>query len=153
MPEQRGTVRHIEQEREQRNDLIRGPKWRVEASPEKRRRAVAVTLAIGLAIGLVVLWGVMWALGELGAPGWLVLAPWFAPTAVILIWTLVRPQPAVVADDDQAWVTYSVRYVMFGDDEPRPAPMRVIAALVVGAPIAWALCLFWLLAVVGLTDL
>jgi hypothetical protein len=112
-----------------------------------------VTFIIGFVIGLVAIWVAMWLLGEVGAPAWLVLAPWVVPTVIVVVWTLVHPHPAVATDDDEAWVTYALHYVLFGSDEPRPTAVRVVTALLVGGPTMAAISVFWLLALVGLGDM
>lgn len=136
----------------ERSEFIRGPRWRVTAAPSRRRTAAWVTFATVVVVGVVPLAFTVWLLARLDAPGWLVLAPWWLPTLGLLAWTLIRPRPAVAANDEQAWVTYAVCSVLFGADETRPAPARVIIAVVFGGPTVWALALIWLFAIIGLAE-
>ena len=135
------------------NDLIRGPKWRTRTAPQHRALAAVVTFAVVVVIGLFVLVLATWLLDRLGAPWWLTTLPWWLPTIGAVVWTLTRPAPAVATDDDDSWTTYSVCHVLVGEDSPRPAALRVIAAVLFGAPVVWALGLFGLLAAVGLFEL
>lgn len=144
----RCTVRHIEE----RNELIRGPRWRVEAPAGRLRSAALVTFAVLFVAGLASMVFAMWLLAIVGAPGWLVIAPWWLAAFAVVAWTLVRPAPAVASKDEQAWITYAVLHVLVGPDQPRPTPTRVIVAVVLGGPTAWGLMIVWLLAAVGLTD-
>jgi hypothetical protein len=133
------------------NEFLRGPKWRTQTSPQRRHRAAAVTFASTLVLGAALMVAAMWLLSTLGAPGWLVALPWWLPTLAVVVWTIVRPSVAVVSDDDdESWAGYANRYVLVGEDEPRPAPARIAAAVLFGAPVAWALLIF---AVLTLTDL
>lgn len=92
----------------------------------------------------------MWLVDAVGAPGWLVLLPWWLPTLGTVAWTLRRPAAAIAGDDDDdSWAIYAIRFVLVGADEPRPAPIRVIAAVLVGAPVCWALLLFGVLTLTG----
>ena len=135
------------------DDLIRGPKWRTKTTPERRARAAVTTFAVLEIVGLFVMVLTIWLLDLAGAPWWLVTLPWWLPTAAAVVWTLVRPTPAVATDDDDdSWTTYSVCHVLVGEGFPRPAPLRVVAAVLFGAPIAWALGLFGLLAAMGLFE-
>ena len=142
------TVRHIVE----RNEFIRGPRWRVEASPGRLRVAALVTFATVFVVGIVSMALAMWLLSSVDAPGWLTVAPWWLAVLAVLVWTLMRPAPAVTSSDDVAWITYAVLYVLVGPDEPRPTPARVTIAVVLGGPTAWGLLIVWLLAAVGLTD-
>ncbi len=136
------------------SDFIRGPKWRTRTSPERRARAAVTTFAVLELIGLFLMVLVVWLLGLLDAPWWLETMPWWLPTTAILVWTLARPSPAIPTDDDDdSWAGYSVRHVLVGDARPRSAPLRIITAVVLGAPFAWALALFALLTALGLFEL
>lgn len=137
---------------EERSEFIRGPKWRVTASHSRLRTAALVTFAIALVIGLGAMLLIVLVLAAVDAPGWLVIAPWWIPTLGVIAWTLARPRPAVAANDDEAWVTYALLYVLVGPDDPRPAPARVIVAVLLGGPTVWALAIVWGLAIVGLID-
>ena len=137
---------------EHRNELIRGPRWRVEAPPGRLRVAAVATFATLFVAGLVAMGFAMWLLATVGAPGWLVLAPFWLAVLAVLAWTLLRPAPAVTSNDDEAWITYAVLYVLVGRDVPRSTPTRVIVAVVLGGPTVGGLSIAWLLAAVGLTD-
>jgi hypothetical protein len=141
-----------ERTHEERSEFIRGPRWRVEASPSRLRTASLITFAIVFVVGLLAMSLAMVVLGVVGASGWLVLAPWWLPTLGVLVWTVLRARPAVAADDDEAWITYAVKFVLVGPNEPRPTPVRVIVAVLVGGPTAWALMVVWILALLGLGD-
>ncbi len=77
--------------------------------------------------------------------------PWAVPTAIVVGWALFRPTPAVATDDDdESWPGYAIQYVLVGEGTPRAAPARVVAAVLFGAPVTWALLVFGLST---LTDL
>ena len=68
----------------------------------------------------------------------------------MVVWTLVRPRPAVATDDDDdGWTTYSIQYVIVGEQTPRAAPIRVVSAALFGAAIVWSLLVFGLSTLVG----
>ena len=95
--------------------------------------------------------GVMVVLAWIGAPTWLVVTPWLVPTIAAIGWALGRPRPAVATDDDDdSWVGFAIQYVIVGEDEPRPAPLRAIAALLFGAPVMWSVGVFGVSILVGL---
>ncbi len=99
----------------------------------------------------MILGAVMWLLAWLGSPTWLLIGLWAIPTATVVVWTLVRPRPAVATDDDDdGWTTYSIQYVLVGEQSPRPAPIRMMSAVLFGAPIFWSLLVFGLSTLVGL---
>lgn len=136
---------------ERRNEFIRGPKWRTRTSPVRRHRAALVTFTIVVATGTVVLGALLWVLTWLNAPIWLAITPWLAPTLATIVWTTVRPVPAEVTDDDDdGWTTFSIQYVLVGEEAPRPAPLRIVAATLFGAPVVWSLLVFGLSTLVGL---
>lgn len=109
------------------------------------------TFALIVATGAVLLSGIVWVLDRLGAPDWLGISLWVLPTAAVLVWALVRPRPAVATDDDDdGWTTYSIQYVLVGENEPRRSPLRAIAAVLFGAPVVWSLLVFGLSTLVGL---
>jgi len=92
----------------------------------------------------------MWLLAWMGAPTWLVATMWGLPTAAALIWTIARPLPAIATDDDDdGWTTYSILYVLVGEESPRAVPVRIIAAVFLGGPIVWSLFVFGLSTLVG----
>ena len=110
-----------------------------------------MTFTIVVATGAVVLGGLLWLLTWLGAPTWLAITPWLVPTLATILWTVVRPVPAAVTDDDDdGWTTFSIQYVLVGEEEPRPAPLRIVAATLFGAPVIWSLLVFGLSTLVGL---
>lgn len=136
---------------ERRNEFIRGPKWRTRTSPSRRHRAALVTFALVVTVGVAILGLLLWLLTWLGAPTWLAVTPWLLPTLATVVWALVRPVPAVVSDDDDdAWTTYSIQYVIAGEHRPRAAPARLVAATLFGAPVLWSLVVFGLSTLVGL---
>ena len=109
------------------------------------------TFALIVATGALLLGAVVGLLRWLGAPTWLGFSLWVLPTAAVLGWALLRPRPAVATDDDDGgWTTYSIQYVLVGEDQPRPAPLRAIAAALFGAPVMWSLFVFGLTTLVGL---
>ena len=133
------------------NDLIRGPKWRTRTTPGRRRVGVAVTVAIIVLLGLAIVGAVTLGLRALDAPGWVVAMPWLLPIAGTVTWTLVSPTAAVLSDDDDdSWTGYAIRWVLVGPDEPRSVPTRLIAAVLLGAPIVWS---FVVLTVVELSGI
>jgi hypothetical protein len=135
----------------ERNEFIRGPKWRTRTSAPHRHRAAAFTVALIVAGGTLILTASIWVLALLGAPVWVASLPWALPTIAMIAWALIRPTPAVATDDDDdSWTIYSIEYVIIGEGSPRPAPARLITALVVGAPIVWCLAVFGLSTLAGL---
>jgi hypothetical protein len=136
---------------ERASELIRGPKWRTRTTPSRRHRAAMLTFAIVVGVGTALLAGSIWALSLAGAPPWLVSLPWWLPTIGAVVWTLGRPAPAEVTDDDDdSWFGHSLRWVLVGELAPRPAIARVVAAIVFGAPVAWALLVIGLLTLLGI---
>ncbi len=102
-------------------------------------------------VGAAIMFLVILLLDRFGAPGWLTIMPWWLPTIAALAWTLRRPAPAVVSnDDDDSWAGYVIRYVLVGEGEQRETPLRAIAAAVFGAPVAWSLVVFGVLVLIGL---
>jgi hypothetical protein len=133
-----------------RSEFLRRSLWRVRTTPGRRSAAAAVTFFIILAVGVAIMWAAFAALGWLGAPGWVAALPWIVPTIGALVWALGRPKPAILSDDDDdSWAGYAVRLVMIGREEPRQRPARVLTAIVLGAPVAWALVLLLLLEMIG----
>lgn len=103
------------------------------------------------ATGTAILGALLWLLTWLGAPTWLVVTPWLIPTVASAAWALARPVPAVATDDDDdAWTTYSIQYVLIGETEPRSHPARLVATALFGAPVVWSLLVFGLSTLVGL---
>jgi hypothetical protein len=110
-----------------------------------------MTVLVIASIGFVVMYGTIVALRWIGAPNWLFLLPWLLPTAGTLVWTILRPSPAVLSDEDgDSWIGYSMRLVLFGADRPQPLPVRIVAAVVLGAPIVWAFIVLTLLELIGI---
>jgi hypothetical protein len=135
----------------ERSEFLRGPKWRTRTTPAGRHRAAALTFLVIVAAGWALLLGAVWLLDRLGAPRWMALMPWWLPTIGAVVWTVSRPTPAVVTDDDDdSWSAYAIRWVLVGENTPRPTPVRVIAAIVFGAPAVWAILLSLLGALTGL---
>jgi hypothetical protein len=133
------------------NEFIRGPKWRTRTSPGRRARAAAATFALVVVTGLAIVGALVWIVDRLGAPTWLSVLPWLVPTVGAIAWATIRPEPAVATDDDDdGWFDYSIRYVIIGAGTPRQVPSRVIAAVLFGAPVAWALAVFGLSTLAGL---
>lgn len=132
------------------DDLIRGPKWRTRTTPGKRRVAAAITLAVVVAVGVALMAAAMWLLDALGAPAWVVVLPWLAPTIALTVWAVASGDPArLTDDDDDSWVGFTARWAFTGEGALRPMPVRVVVAVVLGAPICWAYLLFGMLAFVG----
>lgn len=133
------------------SDLVRGPKWRTRTSAARRHVAAAITFASVVAFGLAVMWGCIRVLQWLAAPGWLGWSLWIAPTVGVGAWTVLRPRVAGLSDDDDdSWFGYSIRWVLVGELEPRPAPQRLAVAVLFGAPVVWAVLVLGLLTIVGL---
>lgn len=136
---------------DQRSEFVRGPKWRTRTTPARRHRLALLTFAVVVMVGGAVLVGAASLLAWTGAPGWLVAAPWWVPTAATVVWTLVHPTVAGLSDDDDdSWFGYSIRWVLVGEHEARRAPVRVVAAAVFGAPVVWAVAVAGLLTLVGI---
>jgi hypothetical protein len=132
------------------NEFIRGPKWRTRTSVRRRTTAVALTFASIVGVGVALMSGMIWLLDRLGAPTLVAVLPWLVPTAGAVGWTLLHPTAAVATDDDDdSWAGYALRYVLVGEDTPRGAPARLVAAVVFGAPVVWALTASGLLTVTG----
>jgi hypothetical protein len=133
------------------SEFIRGPKWRTRALPATRHRAAAATFAVIVAVGVATMYGAVRLSSWAGAPGWVVAMPWWLPTVGVLGWTLLRPTTSGLSDDDDdSWFGYSIRWVLVGELEPRPAPQRLIAAVLFGAPVVWSVLVLGLLTIVGL---
>lgn len=133
------------------NEFIRGPKWRMRATPQQRHRAALVTFVVVVAVGVALLTAVMWGLAALGAPPSIVVLPWLVPTAAVLLWTVLRGTPARLSDDDDdTWFGYAIRWALVGEAERRPVAVRVVVALLVGAPVGWALLVVAALIVLGI---
>jgi hypothetical protein len=109
-----------------------------------------VTFVLILVVGLSIMALVMVGLDRLGAPGWVVALPWIAPTVAVLAWSLGRPGPAVLTDDDDdTWTGFAIRSVMVGREQARPRPLRVVTAVLFGAPIIWSFIVFGIADLVG----
>jgi hypothetical protein len=110
------------------------------------------TFLVVVGVGSAMTWAAIAGLRWLGAPGWVAALPWIAPTVGALAWALGRPTPAILTDDDDdSWAGYAVRFVMIGDGTRRSAPVRAVTTVVVGAPVVWALVVFGLATLVGLS--
>ncbi len=133
-----------------RNEFIRGPKWRTRTTAGRRTVAALVTFALIAGTGFVIMVLVMVGLDRLGAPDWVVALPWIVPTAGMLAWALGHPGPAVLSDvDDDCWTGFSIRTVMVGRNEARPRPLRVITAVLFGAPVVWSSVVFGIAELLG----
>lgn len=132
------------------DDLRRGPKWRTRTTPARRHGLAVVTAALVVLVGLVLMLLVVWLLAALGAPDVVAWSPWWLATMGVIAWAILRSTPAEVTDeDDDSWSGYSLRYVLVGEAEARPAIVRVVAAVILGAPIVWSMLVLGLLALAG----
>lgn len=112
---------------------------------------VGITFALLVTFGAGVLILVTAGLRRLDAPGWVVALPWIAPTVGMSVWSLARPTPAVMSDDDDdSWVGYVIRLVMVGSERPRQRAVRLITAVLFGAPLGWAFAVFLLIELTGI---
>lgn len=133
------------------NEFLPKPAWRLRAAPGPRAVAITVTFASMLVLGGVVIGLLVAALRALDAPGWLQLATWLIPAAAVTVWACRPTEPATVSDvESQGWGEYVARYVMVGNEEVRPLPLRVVTGVLFGAPVAGALVVFALLALLGI---
>ena len=133
------------------DQLLRGPKWRTRTTAGRRHRAAAATFAVVLVVGSAVMWGTMRLLTALGAGSVVTFLLWAAPTAAAVVWTIVHPTTARLSDDDDdTWVGYSIRWALVGELEARPAPVRIVTALLFGAPVAWSLAVLAVLTLLGI---
>lgn len=133
------------------DEFVRGPRWRTRTTPRRRHLAAAVTLGVVVLVGLLAMWACAWSLARLGASGSVLFLAWAVPTALVVLWTLVRPTVAEVTDDDDdSWFGYAIRWALVGEIDCRPAPVRVLVAVVLGGPVGWALVVFALLTVTGI---
>lgn len=140
------SVSHIET----RNEFLRRSLWRVRTTTPRRAVAAAITFLLVASIGFAVMLGLVVGLRWVGAPTWILLLPWLLPTVGAVVWTVVRPVPAVVTDeDDDSWIGYSMRLVLFGADRAQAFPVRIVAAVLFGAPIVWAFFVLTLLELLG----
>jgi hypothetical protein len=136
---------------ESRNEFLRRSLWRNRTTPRRRAIATALTFALLVVFGGIVMALVMTGLDRLSAPDWVVWSPWLAPTVGVLSWALARPSAAILSDDDDdKWTGYSVRVVIIGSDTPRPRPVRAIATVLFGAPVAWSYGVLFLLELTGI---
>jgi uncharacterized membrane protein YadS len=134
------------------DELIDGPRWRYRMEPTRRRRLAALTFALLVGIGAALMAIVWWALSLGISSSVTTIVVWLLPTLGVLTWVVARPSPAETddANDDQTWPGFAIRYVLVGEDTPRPLPLRVIAATVFGAPIGWCLLLVGCISILGL---
>lgn len=96
----------------------------------------AITFVVVVAVGAIVLLLVTLGLRALGGDGWLASLPWIVATGGALAWALWRPDPADRHDDDQGWIDYTIRRVLLGEERLRPRPLRAVATVVFGGPVA-----------------
>jgi hypothetical protein len=134
------------------NDLIAPPRRRYRLEPTRRRRLAALTFALLFGIGAALMAIAWWVLSLGVASSVTAIIVWLLPTLGVLTWVVVRPGPAETDDtnDDQTWPGFAIRYVLVGEDTPRPLPLRVIAAVVFGAPIGWCVLLVGCVGLLGL---
>ena len=129
---------------------VRRSLWRVRTTPDKRVALATATFAVVIVVGAALMLLPIAGLRAAGAPGWVVALPWIIPTVGAVVWSVVRPTPArLTDDDDDSWVGYSIRLMLVGSEEPRTRPARVVAALLFGAPVAWSLIVFGVLELLG----
>ena len=137
--------------RPDRDDLVRGPKWRTRTTARRRHLAAAATVFVIVVIGWSITWAAIWCLERTGAPLWVTTAPWWLPTVVVLGWSMLRPTPAAVTDDDDdTWPGYSIRWAMVGEIEPRRRSVRAVLAIGIGAPVGWLVIAVGILTITGL---
>jgi hypothetical protein len=134
------------------NEFIQGPRWRVRTTPAKRHQLAVVTVALIVLVGLAIMGPLIRLLASADAPGVVVLLPWLVPTVAMLVWVVSGAEPAIATadDDEQSWPGYAIRFVLVGEDEPRPVPARVAAAVVLGGPIGWPVLLVGCATLLGL---
>lgn len=131
--------------------MIMRPAWRSRTTPGRRAVAAGLTCALIGALGLGLLWLVVRVLQWLDAPGWLVWAPWWLPTAAAVVWALRHPKPAEVTEDGaDSWLIMSMRTVMVGVGEARPRPLRAATGVAFGAAFAWGLVVVAILTLAGI---
>ena len=134
--------------------MVDPPRWRYRTTPERRHRRAAITFAIVVAVGVAVMVALWWLATLAGLSTFVRLQIWLVPTVAVLVWTTVAPSVAESTDhnDTQTWPGFAIRYGLVGEDERRPLPLRIVTAMVVGAPVGWALVVITLLALVGLME-
>ena len=134
------------------NEFISGPRWRYRLEPTRRRRLAALTFAFLVIIGTTLMAAVWWTFSLVFVSAITVILVWLVPTVAVLTWVAFRPDPAETDDDndDQTWPGFAIRYVLVGEDTPRPLPHRIVAAVVFGAPTGWCLLFVGCVSVLGL---
>jgi hypothetical protein len=134
------------------NELIAAPRRRYRLDPTRRRRLAALTFALLVVLGAALMTFAWWVFALALPRSATAILVWLVPTLGTLTWVVVRPGPAETHDDndDQTWPGYAIRYVLVGEDTPRPVPHRVIAAVLFGAPVAWCLLLVGGVSALGL---
>jgi hypothetical protein len=131
--------------------MIMRPAWRSRTTPRQRTLAVSATFLLVAGVGLGVMALVIAALDKVGAPGAVTASPWYLPTAGALAWSMHRPRPGVVTEDGaDSWLIFSIRATMVGVGAARPRPLRAIAAVAFGAPVAWGLIVVGALVLLGI---
>jgi hypothetical protein len=135
---------------EQRDEMIMRSAWRSRTTPGRLEVTTTVTTLVVAAVGFGLMSLAMAVLDAVGAPSLVRAAPWYLPTTAALVWALRRPEPAVVSEDGaDSWLVFSLRATMVGVGTARGRPARVIAAVLLGALIAWGLLLVGVLALAG----
>lgn len=136
---------------DEHSEFLPKPAWRTRARPGSRWAAVAASFAAMIAVGWAVLFGMMWLLRTLDVPGSLVHLTWIVPTLGVVAWALWNPSPATASEHEaQPWSDYAVRAVMVGVEQARPVPVRLMTAVLFGAPLAVYLLLTVVLEALGL---
>ncbi len=131
--------------------MIMRPAWRYRTTPGRRALGIGVTFVLLGAAGTGLMALVIAALRALDAPSGVASAPWWLPTLLALGWTLHHPKPGEVTEDgDDSWLVLSIRATMVGIGTARPRPLRVITAVVFGAPVAWGLVVVAVLVLAGI---
>jgi hypothetical protein len=143
---------HVNRRVPESNEFIARPRWRYRLQPTRRRRLAALTFAVLVAIGATLMAAAWWALSLAVPSSVTVTLVWLVPTLGVLIWVVARPGPAETddANDDQTWPGFAIRYVLVGEDTPRPLPLRIIAAILFGAPAGWCLLFVGCITILGL---
>ena len=113
-----------------------------------------MTFAVIVALGIAVMAGVWWLEAQAELSGFVRMQIWLVPTIAVLVWTIAAPSVAESTDenDTQTWPGFAIRYGLVGEDELRPLPVRIVLAVVFGAPVGWALVVITILGIIGLME-
>jgi hypothetical protein len=144
------TVGHVTQP--PRDEFLPKPAWRARVGRRPRAIAIAATFALVLVLGGATLWLLFVVVRKLDAPGSVQLVVWLIPTFAVTTWAVRSRAAATMSDvESQGWSEYVVRFVMIGNETPRPVPLRVVTGIVFGAPVACYLIAITVLALAGIT--